>query len=181
MPPEPPRFGRIHQGFEGTVDTKFPPLRSQRVCVLYRYFHIYCPPLKGLEARGKFTGLNMGQPFYTHATALSRFTKEVLVEIFARTQSFACRASSVLERRLLLEIASLHGSPSSGPSSRPSVTTFLPSGVAGKVVFALSSSGSSPRLSSCKSSVTSSPSAFSSSSRSSSVTSLHFQSLHRLQ
>ena len=88
-PPVPPPSGRVHQGFEGTVDTKFPPLRSQRVSVLFHYFVFYHPSLEGFEARGKeFSGLTIcqpsGMPDKLRAVALLSMMKEVMVEILCK-------------------------------------------------------------------------------------------------
>ena len=63
VPPVPPLSELLHQRFQATVNTKILPFRSQRVCILFRYFVVEQKPLEGLEARGLFPGLTIGQPF----------------------------------------------------------------------------------------------------------------------
>ena len=81
MPPVPPLSELLHQRFEATVNTQILLFRSQRVCVLFRYFVDFHESLKGLGAWGEYSGFTIFHPDVVIlttriATALSKIIHE---------------------------------------------------------------------------------------------------------
>ena len=62
VPPVPPLSELLHQRFQATVNTKILPFRSQRVCILFRYFVDFHESLKGLGAWGEYSGFTIFYP-----------------------------------------------------------------------------------------------------------------------